>query len=292
MDQLLTDNIWKAVAPIARACNRRIAAVAYVSAGNHLRFKAGDTLVCDASDSAVACGETSATVLAGLSKKRVHLYSRAGLHAKVVVIGSKALIGSTNLSDASATRLREAALLTARPTVVSQAKVFVHLVKNEAREIDPKFLARILKIKVVRRPGVRAPRRIHQKQLGSRLWVVRVSELHPDRYQDEEQYVARAIADVRRIAGDDSIEPEWLRITGASRFRREAGPGDTVVQLWAGGDGRRITVWPPAALLLRQDQRRWTRFYYDPNEDLEEMPWTQFERHLQRLGITDPRVIQ
>ena len=225
------------------------------------------------------------TVLAGLSKKGVHLYSRAGLHAKVVVMGSKALIGSTNLSDASANRLREAALLTARPTVVSQAKAFVRLVKNEATEIDLKFLARILKIKVVRRQGARAPRRVHQKRLGFQFWVVRVRELHPDRYQDEEQYVAHAIAAVRRIAGDDSIEPEWLRFTGASRFRREARPGDTVVQLWAGRDRKRITVWPPAAILLRQDQRDWARFYYDPNVGLQEMPWSEFEKHLQQLSI-------
>jgi hypothetical protein len=285
MDQLLTDNVGRAVGPVARTCEKRIAALAYVSAASHLPFKAGDMLVCDASDSAVSCGETSATALAGLSKKVVHLCSLPGLHAKVVVMGSKALIGSTNLSDSSANRLREAALLTARPSVVSQAKAFVHLVKNEATAIDPRFLARILRIRVVRRQGVRAPRRVHLKQLGSRFWVAWVRELHPDRYQDEEPDVARAIADARRIAGDDSIEPEWLRFTGTSRFRSAARPGDTVVRLWAGRDGRRITVWSPAAILLRRDRRHWTRFYYDPNEDLQGMPWRQFERHLQRLGV-------
>lgn len=285
MDQLLTDNVWKTVGPIARSCDKRIAALAYVSSSDHLNFKVGDTSVCDASNSAVSCGETSATVLAGFFKKGVHLYSRPGLHAKVVVMGSKALIGSTNLSDSSANHLREAALLTARPTVVSQAKAFVHLVKHEATKIGPRFLARILKIKVVRRQGVRAPRRVRHKQLGSRWWVVRVRELESDRYQDEEKYVAHATPEVRQIAGDDSLEPEWLRFTGTSRFRNEARPGDTVVQLWAGKDGKRITVWPPVALLLRQDRQHWTRFYYDPSEELREMPWSDFEKHLRRLGI-------
>ena len=285
MDQLLTDNVWKAVRPIARSCERRVAALAYVSAPKHLSFKAGDTLVCDATDTAVSCGETSATLLAGLSKKGVHLYSLPGLHAKVVVMGTRALIGSANLSDSSASRLREAALLTTRATVVSQAKAFVHLVKNQATAIDAKFLARISKIRVVRRPGVRAPRRANQKQLGSRFWVVRVRELEPDRYQNEEPDVARAVADVRRIASDDSIEPEWLRFTGTSRFRREARSGDTVIQLWAGKNGKRVSVWPPAAILLRQDRQHWTRFYYDANGSLEEMPWSQFEKQLRRLGV-------
>jgi hypothetical protein len=285
MDQILTDNVWKQVAPYARSCRRRLAALAYVSIDTHIRFKRGDMLVCDASDASIKAGETSAAVLSKWHKAGVRIYSRPGLHAKVLVMGTKALVGSANLSQASASRLREASLLTSRAVLVSQAKAFVHFAKSEATEVDDDFLTHARSLKVTRKKSQGPPKRRKQKKLGSRLWIVRVHEIESDRYANEEEYVDRAAEKLRRITGDDTIEPVWIRWTGHSRFRREARAGDTVVELWSAHKGKRIAVQPPSAILLRQDTQKWTRFYCDPTVDRCEVSWTEFQRHLRRLGV-------
>lgn len=286
MDQILTDNIWKQVAPHARSSKRRLAALAYVSTDKHLRLRKGDILVCDASDAAVKSGETSAAILSKWHKAGVRLYSRPCLHAKVIVMGNKTLVGSANLSESSATQLREASLLTSRAIVVSQSKAFVLLTKSEATEVDDVFLARALKLKVTRRKPRGSQKRKKQKRLGSRFWIVRVYEIDSDRYENEEGYVDQATERLREITGDETIEPSWIRWTGNSRFRKEARAGDTVVELWSTRRGKRIAVQPPSAILLRQDKQHWTRFYCDPSVDLPELSWTDFEKRLKQLGIT------
>jgi len=286
MDRILTDNVWKQVASFARSCKRRSAALAYVSTGNYVCFRKGDILVCDASDAAIKSGETSATVLAKYHRRGVELYSRAGLHAKVLVMGSRVLIGSSNLSQSSAQQLREATLLTSRLTVISQAKAFVHLAKNEAEGIDSAFIERILKIRVKRRRPISAPGRRKPKILGSRFWIVRVYPIESDRYQNEEKYIERATEKLREITGNKNIEPDWIRWTGKARFRKDAKAGDTIVQLWSNRNGKQVTVYPPTAILFRQDKDKWTRFYCDPESELPEMAWTVFQKKLRKLGIT------
>jgi hypothetical protein len=115
---------------------------------------------------------------------------------------------------------------------------------------------------------------------------VRIYEINSDRYAKEEEYVDQATVKLRQITGDDSIDPVWIRFTGSSRFRREARAGDTVVELWSTQKGKQISVQPPAAILFRQDKQYWTRFYYDPTVELPEKSWTEFQKHLKRLGIT------
>jgi hypothetical protein len=285
MDQILTDNIWRQVAPFARRCTRRVAALAYVSASTLIRFRKDDILVCDASDAAIKSGETSASALSKWYRGGVQIYSRPGLHAKLLVMGNRALIGSANLSESSAYQLREASLLTSRTSVVSQAKAFVYLAKSEAIEVDETFLARARRLKVVRLEHHGFSKRQKHRPLGSRFWAVRVTEVDPAKYKSEELLVDEATERVREITGDESIEPTWIRFTGSSQFRAEAQAGDTVVELSSTREGKQITVQAPSAILLRQDKQHWTRFYCDPSTELPKLPWTTFRQNLTRLGV-------
>lgn len=286
MERILTDNVWKQIASLARACKRRSAALAYVSTDNYVSFKKGDILVCDASDAAIKSGETSAAILARYYKKGVQLYSRTSLHAKVLVMGSKAILGSSNLSQSSAHSLREATLLTSRPTVVSQAKAFVHMVKNEAEQIDRTFIERVLKFRVKRAKPIPALHRRKRKSLGSRFWIVRVHEIESDRYQNEQKYIDQATEKLRAMTGDEEMEPDWIRWTGKVRFRKDARAGDTIVQLWSTPKGNQVTVYPPTPILFRQDRQNWTRFYCDTESELSELSWAEFQKKLRKLGIT------
>ncbi len=286
MDQVLTDNIWKQITAEAKACKQRVAAIAYVSTDTRVKFKRGDILVCDASDAAIKSGETSARVLAKWHKIGVRIYSRPGLHAKILVMGNKALIGSANLSESSALHLREAALLTNRSEVVSQAKAFIYLVMNEAIEVDSRFIVRAEHIKVSKRKPVSVPARKRHKTLGTKCWIVRVTEMAPSSYEKEIVHIEDAEEQLQDQYDDDLFWLSWIRFTGKSRFRNEARPGDTVIVLSATQSEKRISVSPPSAILLRQDEQHWTRFYHTLPLDQPEISWTAFQRKLKKLGIT------
>lgn len=60
MNELLCDDLWPTIRKLAHKAAVRRAAVAYVTSDEILRFTEGDVLVTDASDHAIAAGQTSA----------------------------------------------------------------------------------------------------------------------------------------------------------------------------------------------------------------------------------------
>jgi len=286
MDQILTDNVWKQIARQACKEKRKYAAIAYVSNDQYVRFGKGDILVCDVSDQAIRTGETSPAVLLRFFKAGAQLFSRPNLHAKIMVFGKNVLIGSCNLSDSSATSLREAALLSSRSVIRSQAVAFIHRSREEAEPIDRHFLERIRKIKVLRRRPVSLVRRSRARPLGNRTWVVRTEDLDPNRFKDEEKWVERAVKEVKQRLADPESEISWIRWTGHDGFRKLAKEGDTIIDMGSSQRGKRVVVSAPTAILKRQDrQKKWTRFYFEVTKGRRKMSWTNFGRNLKRLGI-------
>ena len=72
----------------------------------------------DASERAVASGQTCPADLNKLLNKGVAIYSVPNLHAKVFALGRAAYIGSVNVSNRSALQLIEAAVRTTEPRAV------------------------------------------------------------------------------------------------------------------------------------------------------------------------------
>lgn len=89
-----------------------IAVVGYigVDAPTVMPLRAGDSLVCDASPSAIKSRLTSTRALLEYDSKGVAIYSLEDLHAKVVCSKSFAWVGSTNASTNSRDNLIEASL--------------------------------------------------------------------------------------------------------------------------------------------------------------------------------------
>jgi phosphatidylserine/phosphatidylglycerophosphate/cardiolipin synthase-like enzyme len=177
MDQLLTDNVWKQVASLLKAKQKKVAAIAYVTTDAHLAFHKGDTLVCDASDNAIKCGETSAQTLKRLFETGVRLFSCPGLHAKSLVSDDLAIIGSSNLSVSSATSLIEASLVTRRFQARSQVRAFIHKLLPISSPIDSDFLVRALDLPVSVRPRGGAVRAWRIEPPTNKTWVVSTTPL-------------------------------------------------------------------------------------------------------------------
>jgi len=289
MEQLLTDNVWEQIGEFLDPNLRKRAAIAYVSSERYLDFSKGDVLVCDASDQAIGCGETSASVLKRFWEQGVELYSLPNLHAKVVVFGDQdyVLVGSANLSVSSAESLRELVLLSDASQIISQAVAFIHILKRSAIPIDAGFISRISEIKVKRALAPKTGRKPLRK-LGHRKWIVSVKELRDSAFRDESGYVDKAFdeleSDVSGRVPEGDIYVGWLRFTGRSRFRREATEGDIAIVIfkYLGGN---IEVFRPTPILLRQDQDRWTRFYYELPPDTGVFDWESVKEGLDKLGL-------
>src|SRR5262245_61824327 len=82
-------------------------------------------LAVDASEPTVKSGRTDPKALLKLINRGVRVFTAPNLHAKVVVAGRRAFVGSTNASALSADTLIEAVVSTTEPTAVAEARRFV-----------------------------------------------------------------------------------------------------------------------------------------------------------------------
>lgn len=286
MDTILTEDIWKQVRPCAKAAKRRLVAVAYVSNACHIGFRRADVLICDASDRAIETGETSADLLQSLYRKGVEIRTRSDLHAKVAILGRHVLIGSCNLSAASAEYLTELALLSDRKQVVAQASAFVHALRETSQEVDDDFLRRILQIKV--RPArQRGPKQKGRAtRLGNKVWLISVRQLAEDSFPKEQPFVEKAEKKATTLVADRDSTISWIRLTGKVRFRADAQPGDIVIQIWKSLSGKRTTVFAPCPIVHRQDVAHWTRFYISEPENCQGLSWERFKKEAKKFGLS------
>lgn len=152
MQRILSNDLWKSVRAQARQSRQRKAAIAYVTR-DLVGFRKDDVLVLDASPHAIASGETNARLLRTLSRRHVRLYHCADLHAKVLLLDDVAVVSSGNMSRSSANALVEAAVLTDHASTVSGVASFIEQLVHQSEELQPRHIARLCRIKVIRRGG-------------------------------------------------------------------------------------------------------------------------------------------
>lgn len=245
----LSQDIWpqltKAVRGTRQSCS---VAVAYFGKGASrlLPLPKSSVLVVDASERAVASGQTCPADLIKLMNKGVAIYSVPNLHAKVFVLGRAAYIGSVNVSNRSALQLIEAAVRTTEPRAVRDARKFVH--DQSLHELTPAVLKRLVRIyrpplvpggkrgKKVVRPSFRRPAlpRVLLAQLRLVDWSESDQAIHDD---------ALVVAKKRRMHSRN-FELESFRITGKCRHQK----GDVVIQVTDEGGGS-VLVSPPGNVL-------------------------------------------
>ncbi len=261
----LSQDIWSKLTKTVRASRRRCdVAVAYfgAGAGRLLPLPKGSRLVVDASERAVASGQTCPADLSKLLKRGVTIYSVPNLHAKVFVVGSAAYIGSTNVSGRSESHLVEAAIRTTESGAVQAARKFVQ--RHCLHELTPNVLKRLAKVyRPPRIPGGKQATR-QQVETADRPSIPRVllAQLHLEEWSERDQAlhdVAEVVATKRR-KHPRSFELESFRQTGRCPFQR----GDVVIQVTNEGHGR-VLATPPGNVLhvrTRRDRNRSVSFVY------------------------------
>jgi hypothetical protein len=261
----ISDNLWKQITKVARRTRQRCAvAVAYFGAGASelLPLPAGSSLVVDASDRSVAAGQTCPSDLIRLMKRGVFIYTVANLHAKVFVLGRSAFIGSSNVSNRSASQLLEAAIRTNEPSAVAAAKDFVKGLC--LTELTPTLLERLAKL--YRPPSFpkdeKAKNAKPKAPVEPSMERVFLAQLELEEWSERDEATHKSglvLAKKRRMHTRD-FQLDSFRVSGKCVYQRR----DVVVQVTEEG-AKGAFVSPPGNVvhvLTRRDRDTSTSFVY------------------------------
>lgn len=224
--------VWPEITKACRTKGPRLAAIAYVGvhAPDLLPLRRGDVLVCDASDGVLLGRGTSPEALQAFLDRGVRVLSYGGLHAKVLVTSSVAVIGSANASHHS-TVIDEAVVVTDSPAVMAKARAFINGLVA-ATPVDEHFVeaARVMWERGRHGPMADTRRASADHRLVPRSF--RMYLTHPEFYEPSKSEVAVYEWEARRArrqAGPATIyELDSYRIrAGAWAFR----PDDVLLQI-------------------------------------------------------------
>jgi len=265
---IVGDQVWKRLTAAAKKARTPVlAAVAYFGKGAHplLPLPEGSQLVVDASERTVAAGQTHPNDLLKLYDRSVSIYDVGNLHAKVYAFQKHAFIGSANISNHSATGLKEAVLMTTDPEAVRAAKMFVRGLCHH--ELGPDALKALQKH--YRPPrighGNRTGKKTKQKSgsAASALKIVRLVDKDPPPGSE------KAEAKGQRTAKKKLLKPRRHQLdeffwTGKCPYVE----GQYVMCIFTSGDGAQwvsppgrvihVEVWngPPRTTFIHLEQPR------------------------------------
>jgi hypothetical protein len=288
MTRFLTSGIWKDIKGIRRGRPWIRAAIAYVTAPELLPLRRGDVLIVNASDSAIRCGETSAKALGALFRRGVKLFSEPMLHAKVLLIGDTAVVGSANMSTHSSSRLIEAAVTSTAPSIVGPLRSYLHQLADERRKIDARFIARIGSIPVSPRRPFGGPRRGAKPRLTSahKTWLVVLRPTEDD--PDHVRQISRATEEAEGMLEGGNSELDYFFFTGNGSILRQARQGDSVIMINRRNthDMRGAQVISAVTILTVRNIGRRTYFFVEVPASVTQRSWSRFNTAARKAGIT------
>jgi hypothetical protein len=285
---LINDDLWQTLSEMIKSAHQVDAAVAYFGTGGAKLFplRRGHCLIVDMSPASVKAGTTNPYEIAKLMRRGVKVFSRRGLHAKVVVADNQALIGSANISRNSRDSLDEAAVLTKEPSVIRRAHEFLERICTEP--IRPEYLKRCKSIyKSSRRARTGRDNSTASKTKGrvthAKLWLVNLQDSSiPDseikRYEKGEQKAKTLLRDTA------NCEVTSFNCTSRSKMVDELEEGDWIIECIKHKDGS-ITVWPPAQLLyidqyIRNQKTQKERYVFHSEifQKCQSLDWSRFRK--------------
>jgi phosphatidylserine/phosphatidylglycerophosphate/cardiolipin synthase-like enzyme len=279
---LFGDLLWTEIKELVKTSHRTKAAIAYVT--ESLALKNGDELVVDASNGMIQSGQTSAEVLSAFVQKGVLLYSHKSLHAKVIIADSVVIASSANLSENSHSKLFEAGIETDNPNTVSSAAGMIALLIKKSVLIDERFIARILKIEVVKRQftgGRSKARTTARGHRDSLTWLLGVNGEYEPKDSKEQDTIEREEKEAENNKLNPTSKTAWIRCRRSVYNIREARRGDSVVLI----DENR--VYRAAAILCVKKRSDCTRIHYEVVQSYKRgsLAWSEFKMLAKKVDL-------
>lgn len=268
---------------------RKLAAIAYYSDGEILKFSAGDIVVIDASDGAISYGQTRKEAVHCLVDS-AEVYSSRYLHAKVLVIGKHLITGSMNASQSSQYDLAEAALITDNPSAVSDAIDWITGLAKKSKRVDEAFLKRMARIEVKQRPRSfrtrpqRKKRIVTAPDIETANWFYFVLTPFKRDLSDSEENDAEAAELTARYV-DDRQTVKWMRFNERHEVAARLRLGDRVIladRPHARSDRRSVMPYGRIVAVKRKKKSRSLVIHYAVPDDADShvLSWKKFQAHL------------
>lgn len=245
MLKLITDDPWERIHALTlKTRDKRYVAVPYLGKGatDLLPLTDGDVLVARFDKETVKNSEVDPAAVIEYIRRGVRVYARKNLHAKVFVLGARAVVGSTNASYNSANALEEAVLETADRAVVNQCRRFVRSLCSE--EVSPEFAEKLLPF--YKPKGSRGGPRDRPSDQSSDLTLIKVSDLEKDFEGADKRAYERGWEEAEvNLADASRFDIESIRWIGQPPASIRAGA--RVMEAQRRGDD--FILWPPARVL-------------------------------------------
>jgi hypothetical protein len=247
--KIVSTGLWPKMRVLAQRTGPRLVAVPFVGkgAGSQLPLRSGDILIARLDEPTVKAGLTHPGEILKYLRKGVEIHAAGNLHAKVFVLGKTAIIGSTNVSTNSATKLIEAAAISTDRGVVLSCRDFVNRLRGDV--IGPEYVRRLEKLyRPPRLPNTRPTgpsKRTAPRVLQSPILAVPLVEEPWEQVDERELPRARAAARKRQKRRQSFVLEEflWYNASDIRRFKL----GQRVLQcIEAQG---KVMVSPPARVL-------------------------------------------
>ena len=283
-------DLWTAIATNVKTAKRVDAAIAYVgqNGAKFLPLRAGSRLVVDMSLPTVKAGSTDPREIEKLLKRKVQVFWRRNLHAKVVVADGTVLAGSANVSKRSGDVLDEAAIATNDPVAVGRALEFIDRLCTEP--VSPEYLTLCKDSYTppqMNGKGQGASGNQKQVQL-AKLWLVNLNEFEiPE--SEQANFSRTELAATARMQSKALSNLETFTWPSEPAMAKHMRPGDWVIQIIRNKAGI-PTVWFPCQLLSIDNYvrnkatsaRRWV-FHLEARKGGQSMSWQEFHQALELL---------
>lgn len=285
--QIVRGDVWsnRSVIEAARKARARMFCVAYVTQARDNLFRSGDILVCDASRKAVLCGETDPNFLLKLLQKGVAIYSCEGLHAKCAVFDNVVLLGSANMSESSASRLVELAVLQRDAELAMKVQAFIGGLSNDAEQLSEKGLTRLCKLWNPRH----APWQSHlgkrkigfsRRSLANHVVTVRersgaLRALSEEEAEETEGKASKILEE--KGFSTSGRELRWYYTTeGWGRKKPREGDSVIIVNYNPGNNARAIVYGPAPVVMVDKKRKVHMVHYLAPDKGI---PYGKFKEH-------------
>lgn len=288
-------DLWVRLAQLARGSKQCKAAVAYVSNNERIRFRKGDILVVDASETAISTGQTSAKVLNQAFESGAQIFTCPNLHAKVYVFDATVVIGSANLSTSSAERLLEAAVISDAPSLVSAARNLIKNLQQASTRLQAAEIEKLQHIPVVRKFPIRgiAHRALKINPTPGLTWLAATHDLDMKRYAKEERRAEAGRKQAEKRLAKKSSEANWIRFSKNSNVALKASINDWMIEMrrpkTTSGSAR---VYRACPIRYIQHEPNCARVYLEEFKTSESkaIGWRTFQRIAREAGIRSTRL--
>lgn len=285
---MITGDIWQKVNDeILSVESIRKAVIAYITKKSDL-LEEGDFLICDASEQAVKYGKTSSEALNFYYDNGVQIYSLENLHSKFLFTENVLIVGSANLSNNSAERLTESAIVTRKKDEISNASAFFYTLTQEAEKVDRKYLERISRIKVISKENISNKKsKSREIDFGESIWLVGVTPLSEKVYENEVEQVEETkskISEIHEIEEDDISFIRFTRGKKTERIRRESKIGDLIIEISNNKERTISTVREATPILEVEYEENCVRIYFNSN-GMKELNFTRFIKEVDKLPV-------